>query len=167
MDKPFKVYFVKDFPIEKLTDKGGDGFLFDPNHIRNRYGFVDAILEHIDNTFCEPVQILIRNEREITAGPSGVTRLHALSTKRGWTHIPAIVSTTIEPEWLDTSIPITSLAQFRSYYRLEPATYGFEEDGRAYHHNQNPNPEQVNETFVVSEATKKRILEMLEIEKGI
>ena len=167
MGKTFNVYYVKDFPIDRITDRGGDGFLFMPEHIRNRYGFVDAVLEHIDNTFCEPVQILIRSEQEISAGPSGVTRLHALLHKRGWTHIPAIVSAAIEPDWLDTSIPIATLQQFRSYYRLEPASYGFEEDGRAYHHNENPNPEQVVETFVVSDETKKRILEMLEIEKGI
>jgi hypothetical protein len=109
----------------------------------------------------------MRSETEISAGPSGVTRLHALSTLRGWRNIPAIVSTAIYPNWLDTSVPITTLNEYRSYYRLEPAAYGFEEDGRAYHHNRNPNPEQILETFVVSEATKKRILEMLSIEKDI
>jgi len=167
MDKEFSVYYVKEFPIERLTAWGGDGFLTMSEHTRNRYGFLDAILEHIDNTFCEPIQILIRNQNEISAGPSGVSRLYALATKRHWTHIPAIVSTAIIPDWLDTSVPITTLEQYRSYYRLEPKTYGFETDGRAYHHNHNPNKIQIEQTMMVSAETKKRLLAMLAEEENV
>ena len=167
MEKPFKVYYVKDFPIDRITNRWESGWHSQPLHPRNRYDFAGAILEHIDNTFCEPIQIIVRSDQEVSAGPSGVARLYALIHRRGWTTIPAIVSASCAPEWLDMSAPITSLEQFRSYYRLEPATYGFEEDGRAYHHNQNPNPAQITDTFVVSEATKQRILTMLEEEAGV
>ena len=167
MPKLFNVYYVREFPVAHIADRGESGWHQNPNHVRNRYRFEDAVLEHIDNTFCEPIQILIRNEKEIAAGPSGVVRLHALATLRGATVIPAIVSTAIVPSWLDTSVPVTTLEQFRSYYRLEPADYGFEADGRAYHHNHNPNPAQVAETFAVSDATRERIIAMLREEEGV
>jgi hypothetical protein len=166
MAKQFRVFYVKEFPIARITDRGESGWHRDPMHTRNRYRFEDAVLEHIDNTFCEPVQLVLRSEGEISAGPSGVVRLHALATLRRATHIPAIVSARIAPEWLDTSVPVESLEQFRSFYRLEPADLGFEEDGRAYHRNHNPNPEQIRATFAVSPETLARILAMLKEEEG-
>ena len=167
MDKKFQVFYVAAFPIDRITERGKSGWHSKPAHSRNRYRFEDAILEHIDNTFCEPIQILLCNESEVVAGPSGVVRLHALATLRGATHIPAIVSAAGVPPWLDTSVPVESLEQYRGYYRLPPADLGFEEDGRAYHHNYNPSPEQVIETFVVSPATRERILAMLKEEERV
>ncbi len=167
MDKTFKVLYVAAFPIERITDRGESGWHSNPAHTRNRYRFEEAILEHIDNTFCEPVQILMRSEAEVVAGPSGVVRLHAMAGLRGATHIPAIVSAAILPPWLDTSVPIKTLEQFRGYYRLEPATIGFEEDGRAYHHNLNPNPKQIQETLQVSQETMERVLAMLKEEETV
>ena len=167
MESKYKVYYVKEFPIEKITDLGTSGWHNMPNHTRSRYRFDDAVLEHIDNTFCEPIQILMHDERQVVAGPSGVVRLHALIHKRGATTIPAIVSTKVEPDWLDTSEPVVSLEQFRGYYRLEPMSIGFDEDGKAYHHNFNPNPEQLMETFMVSDETKERMLAMLKEEESI
>jgi len=164
MKNKCKVFFVKEFPIDRITSDGAEGWYTMPTHTRTRFRFFDAILEHIDNTFCEPIQIVLRNENEISAGSSGVTRLYALRHKRGWSHIPAIVSAYNEPDWLDTTVPVETLSQYRSFYRLEPKDYGFEEDGQAYHRNENPNPAQVLETFVVSDATKKRILDMLAAE---
>lgn len=164
MGERFKVYYVAEFPINRITERGEEGWYYQLEHLRNRYDFLGAILEHIDNTFCEPIQITIRSNTEVTAGPSGVTRLYALRTKKGWQTIPAIVSTTVTLDWLDNSVPIKTLSQLRSYYRLEPADYGFEEDGRAYHRNQNPNPNQVMATMVVSNATRQRVIAMLEEE---
>lgn len=157
----FKVYFVKQFPIERITQRSESGWHRQPGHVFNRYGFDEMILEHIDNTFCEPIQITLRSEQEISAGPSGVMRLYALSHKRGWTHIPAIVSALEEPNWLDVSVPVRSKEQFRSYYRLEPADFGFEENGKAYHRNHNPNPEQAADTLVVAPETLNRFIAML------
>jgi len=167
MDKIFKVFYVAEFPIDRITDRGESGWHKKPEHTRNRYKFEEVILEHIDNTFCEPVQILLHSEKEVVAGPSGVVRLHALATLRGATYVPAIVSAAVVPEWLDTSVPVESLEQFRSYYRLPPADFGFEEDGRAYHRNLNPNPEQIQQTLQVSPETMKRVLAMLKEEEGV
>ena len=167
MEKLFKVFYVAEFPIDRITDRGESGWHKKPEHTRNRYKFEEAILEHIDSTFCEPVQILLRNENEVVAGPSGVVRLHALATLRGATHIPALVSAAVVPQWFDASVPVETLEQFRSYYRLPPADFGFEEDGSAYHRNFNPNPEQIRQTFQVSAQTMERVLAMLKEEEGV
>jgi hypothetical protein len=166
MNRQFDVFYVRAFPVARITDRGESGWHSQPGHTRNRYRFEEAILEHIDNTFCEPIQILIRSEKEVIAGPSGVVRLHALATLRGWSEIPAIVSAAAVPPWLDISVPVESIEQFRGYYRLQPADLGFEPDGKAYHRNHNPNPAQLAETFAVSEATRARILAMLKEEEG-
>src|SRR3569623_112330 len=168
MPDRYRVFYVAAFPIAKISDRGESGWHSMPGHTRNRYRFEEAILEHIDNTFCEPVQIVMRSEGEVQAGPSGVVRLHALATLRGATHIPAIVSAREPhiPQWLDISKPIQTREELRGYYRLEPSAYGFEPDGRAYHHNHNPNAAQVLTTFVVSDATRARILAMLAEEES-
>lgn len=164
MIKKFSVYHVAEFPIHKITDRGGEGWYQMPHHIRYQYDFLGAVVEHIDNTFCEPIQLIMRADGTVAAGPSGVTRLYALLTLRNWQTIPAIVSTEILPDWLDVRAPVTTVKQFQSYYRLEPADIGFTEDGRAYHRNHNPNPVQVAATMVVSERTRQRVITMLEEE---
>jgi len=164
MNDKYSVYYVAEFPIDQITDRGEEGWYRQPQHLRHQYDFLGAILEHIDNTFCEPVQITMRAGGTVTVGPSGVTRLYALATLQGWQTIPAIVSTTITPPWLDTTVPVTTSEQFARYYRLEPAELGFMADGRAYHRNYNPNPQQVAATMVVAPATRARIVTMLEEE---
>lgn len=164
MAEQFKAFFVANFPIDRITDSGEEGWYYDRNHLRNQYRFLDAIIEHISNTFCEPVQITMRCDGSVVAGPSGVTRLYALSTLCGWETIPAIVSTTTKPRWLDTSVPVTSVKALRSHYRLEPADIGFASDGRVYHRNYNPNPAQIMTTLEVAPATKQRIVTMLQKE---
>jgi|AntRauTorckE6833_2_1112554.scaffolds.fasta_scaffold05894_5 hypothetical protein len=164
MNDQYKVYYVAEFPIERITDRGEEGWYKQPQHLRHQYDFLGAILEHIDNTFCEPVQITMRTDGTVAVGPSGVTRLYALATLRDWQTIPAIVSTNTTPKWLDTTIPVTTNEQFASFYRLEPAELGFTTDGRAYHRNHNPNPQQVVATMEVRPATRARIVTMLEEE---
>lgn len=161
MAEQFNVYYVAAFPIDRLTDTGAEEWYQQSEHLRHQYRFLDAIVEHIDNTFCEPIQVTMRSDGTAVAGPSGVTRLYALTTLRHWETIPAIVSTTTTPDWLDVSTPVSTVAQFRSYYRLEPAEIGFQPDGRAYHRNHNPHPTQVVATLAVSDDTKQRILTML------
>ena len=164
MEEQFKVFYIKEFPIDRIIDRGEEGWYQMPHHLRHRYDFLGAILEHIENTFCEPIQITMRGDTDVAAGPSGVTRLYALRTRQDFKTIPAVVSTLVTPDWLDTSTPIVTREQFRSYYRLEPADYGFAPDGRAYHRNHNPNPAQVAATMVVSDETRQRIITMLEEE---
>lgn len=164
MAETFSAYYVAEFPIERLTDRGEEGWYSKPDHLRHQYDFLGAIVEHVSNTGCEPIQITMRTDGTVVAGPSGVSRLYALRTQCGWQTIPAIVSTTTTPNWLDTTTPLRTVEQLRSYYRLEPAELGFTENGRVYHRNHNPHPEQVAATLMVAPATKQRVLAMLEAE---
>lgn len=159
----YKSYYVPQFPIHKITDSGMDLWVNDPNHPRHRYGFLEAILEHIDNTnHIDPVRIVIHQENDIQAGPAGVARLYALTHNREYTHIPAIVSTTQYFDWFGESVvEIKDKEQIRSYLLLEPAAYTIEEDGKVWWHNQNPNEKQVRETFKVSPETLERFLKCI------
>lgn len=153
-------YYVPNFPINKITDDGRDLWINDPNHPKHRCGVLEAILEHIDNTnHIDPVRIVIHNEREVQAGPSGVQRLYALTYLRGYTHIPAIVSTHKKYDWFGEDIvEITDKEQIRSYLLLDPVDYKLEPDGKAFWHNQNPNEKQIRETYKISEQTLQRLL---------
>lgn len=159
----FKSYYVPEFPIQKITDDGRDLWINDPNHIRHQYGFLDAILEHIDNAkHIDPVKITIHNEREVHCGPSGTSRLYALTYKKGYTHIPAIVSTVKCYEWFgENVVEIKDKNQIISYLSLEPVDYGISDNGNVYWHNQNPNPEQASKTLKVSKETLDRFLKCI------
>lgn len=159
----FKSYYVPQFPIRKITDDGRDLWINDPNHPKHRCGVLEAILEHIDNTnHIDPVRIVIHNEREVQAGPSGVQRLYALTYLRGCTHIPAIVSTTRYFDWFGEGVvEIKDKEQIRSYLSLDPVDYGIDDNGSAHWHNQNPNPEQASKTLKVSKETLERFLKCI------
>jgi hypothetical protein len=159
----YKAYYVPQFPVSKITDEGMDLWIKDPNHPRHKYGFLDAILEHLDNiNYIEPVRIVIHNERDIQAGPTGVARLYALTHIRGYTHVPAIVSTTQYFDWFgEDVVEIIDKEQIRYYLRLEPVNYCIEPDGKVWWHNQNPNEKQLRETFKVSPETLERFLKCI------
>lgn len=156
----YKVYYVPNFLVSKVTDDGRDGWINMPEHPKNRYRFLDAILEHIDNTnYIDPIRITIHDERQVQVGPAGTSRFHALRNLRNYTHVPAIVSTTEYFNWFgDGVVEIKDKEQLRSYFLLEPVNYSIEPDGKAFWHNQNPNEKQMRETFKVSEETINRLL---------
>jgi len=156
----FSAYYVPKFPISYITDEGVDQWVFMSEHLRCRYRILDAILEHIDNTnYIDPIRITIPVEGQVQAGPQGVCRMFALRHIRGYTHIPAIVSTEKYYDWFGEGVvKITDKEQIRSYLLLEPAGYGFEENGKAYWINQNPNEKQLRETFKVSPETMERAM---------
>ena len=156
-----KSFFVPRFTIADITNCGMDSWVEDPTHIRHKYGFLTAILEHIKNTnYCEPIKITYHNSNEVNAGPSGVARLHALKTIEGWTDIPAIVTTNLEIAEIDW-VEITTKEQLRSYFLLEPKEYGIDADLGAFWHNQNPNREQATATLQVSKITLDNFLKCL------
>ena len=153
-------YYVPKFPISYITQDGMDGWINIPNHPRHQYGFLDAILEHIDNTgHIDPICVTIHSMREIYAGPAGVARLYALTHKRNYSHIPAIVSTHKYYDWFGEGVEeIKSPEDIRKHFLLEPASYGIDSDGKCNWQNQNPNEKQLRETFKVSPQTLERIL---------
>ncbi len=159
----YQVYYVPNFPVNKITDDGRDQWINDPNHIRHQCGFLQAILEHIDNTnHIDPIRIVIHNEKDIQAGPAGTSRLYALTHLRNHTHIPAIVSATQYYDWFGNDVvEITDKEQIRSYLLLEPVNYTIEPDGKVWWHNQNPNEKQLRETFKVSPETLEKFLKCI------
>lgn len=161
----FNAYFVPQFPIDQITDEGVDLWVYMPDHPRNRYRILDAILEHIDNTnYIDPIRVTIPVEGQVQAGPQGVCRMFALRHIRGYTHVPVIVSTEKYYDWFGEGVvEITDKEQIRSYLLMPPAAYGFEENGKAYWINQNPNEKQLRETFKVSPETMERTLRGFEL----
>jgi hypothetical protein len=159
----YQVYYIPKFPVSYITDDGRDQWINNLNHIRHQCGFLQAILEHIDNTnHIDPIRIVIHNEKDIQAGPAGTSRLYALTHLRGYTHIPAIVSTTQYFDWFgEDVVKITDKEQLRSYLLTEPADYNIEPDGKAWWHNQNPNEKQMRETYKVSSQTIDKLLQCL------
>ncbi len=159
----FKSYFVPNFPVNKITSDGRDGWINDPNHIKNRCEFLESILEHIDNTnHIDPIRVIIYNENDIQAGPSGTSRLYALTHLRNYTHVPVIVSSKQHYNWFgDNTEEINTKEQLRSYLLLEPSDYRIEEDGKAWWCNQNPNEKQIRETYKVSQKTLENILKCI------
>jgi hypothetical protein len=156
----YNVYYVPNFPICKITDDGRDLWINNPNHIKHQCGFLQSILEHIDNTdHIDPIRITIYSDSQVAAGPSGTSRLYALTYLRKYTHIPAIVSTQKYYDWFgDDVVKIENEEQILSYLSLEPVDYGIDPDGKAHWHNQNPNEKQIRETYKVSQETLNRIL---------
>lgn len=153
-------YYVPKFPISYITQDGMDGWIYIPNHPRHQYGFLDAILEHIDNTrHIDPICVTIHSMREVYAGPSGVARLYALTHKRNYSHIPAIVSTHKYYDWFGEEVEeIKSPEDIRKHLLLEPKSYGIDSNGICHWQNQNPNEKQLRETFKVSPQTLERFL---------
>lgn len=159
----YKAYYVPKFPVNKITDDGRDLWINDPNHIRHQCGFLQAILEHIDNAnHIDPVRIVIHSKKEVQAGPAGTARLYALTYLRGYTHVPAIVSTSQYFDWFgEDVVEIIDKEQIRSYLGLEPASYLIEPDGKVWWHNHNPNEQQLRETFKVSPETLEKFLKCI------
>jgi len=159
----YKAYYVPKFPVSYITDDGRDLWINNPNHPKHRCGFLQAILEHIDNTnYIDPIRITIPVEGQVQAGPAGTSRLYALTHLRGYTYVPVIVSTQKFYDWFgDGCIEIENKEQLRSYLLLEPVDYGIDFDGKAYWHNQNPNEKQMRETYKVSPKTIDKLLECI------
>lgn len=158
-----KAYYVKQFPIDKITVTGEDGWCYITQHPRMRYGYLDAVLEHIDNSKrIDPVQIIIHDEKQIHAGPSGVARLFALTHIRQYTHVPAIVSSPTIFEWFENPIEITNLEQFLSYFSQDylPKSYSLDHNG-AFWTNHAAYIEDVERSMKVSTETKNRLKQMI------
>ena len=162
-----KAYFVAQFPIDRITATGEDGWCHMPSHARMRYGYLDAVLEHIDNAGrIDPVQITIHDLTQVHAGPSGVARLFALTHCRQYTHIPAVVTTAILYDWMTDPVEITSVSQLLSYFSADyqPKSYSLDSNG-AHWHNHAPYVDDIERSMRVSAATKQRLRLMIQEEQ--
>jgi len=162
----YKSFFVPDFPINMIVNTGTDGWVSMPAHPRNVYGYLDIILEHIENTnYIEPIMIHCHNINDISAGPNGVSRLYALTHIKKLTTIPAIASINInyliDLNNIQDKVEITTAEQLRSYFILEPASYGIDPNGQVFWQNQNPNKEQASKTLNISKESLERFLKSI------
>ncbi len=164
-------YYVPNFPVNKIHRTGEDRWVHMPNHPKSRYGWIDAVLELIDNTgIVDPVQIVINNENDVTSGPCGANRLFALINKRNITHVRALVTTDKYYEWFGNDVEeIKNKEDVIKYFRKEhhPDEYGLE-NGRVYWQTKNVyDSEKIINNMLVSQETKKRLLQMIEEEKRL
>jgi hypothetical protein len=159
-----QAYFVPNFPINRITQTGEDGWCHMPNHPRNLYDYLGAILEHMDNSKrIDPIQITIHDEQQVHAGPSGVSRLFALTHHRQYTHIPCIVNSPIHYEWFGKGVvTVNTTEELLSYFDPQylPKSYEVNENGVAWH-NGAWSYEELERTMNVSEATKLRMKQMM------
>jgi hypothetical protein len=158
-----KAYFVKNFPVNKITQTGEDGWCHMPSHARMRYRYLDAVLEHIDNSNrIDPIQINIYNDTQVSAGPSGVARLFALMNVRHVEYVPAIVNTEKVYDWFNEYVEITSIEQFLSYFSDDylPKSYSLDDNG-VFWSNHRPYIEDIEKSMKVSIETKQRLKQMI------
>lgn len=159
-------FFVSKFPVSHITHSNEDQFCHMPAHPRSRYRYLDAVLEHIDNSNCiDPIQINVYSEQDVQAGPSGVSRLFALTKFRNAITVPAIVNTKTLYPWFIDPVPITSVEQLLGYFSAAhlPKSYSFDERG-CWWHNHRLDPEEMERTMQVSDETKLRLKLMLQEE---
>jgi hypothetical protein len=156
-------YYVPNFPINRITQTGEDGWCHMPNHPRSRYDYLGAILEHMDNNKrIDPIQIIIHDEQQVHAGPSGVSRLFALTHQRHYTHIPCIVSSEICYEWFgENVVKINTTEELLSYFDPNYLPKSYSLDNGAFWHNGAWSYEELERTMNVSEATKLRMKQMM------
>lgn len=130
-----------------------DPWIYNPNHPKHRYKFLEGILEHIENTgVCEPVRVMINNIDDISAGPAGVARLYAFKHIRRATHIPAIVNSEELYDWFGTGVvEVNSEQQFYDYFLFKPHSVTFEENGTVIWHNETPNPDTARKTLRIKD----------------
>ena len=158
-----QAYFVPNFPINRITQTGEDGWCHMPNHPRSRYDYLGAILEHMDNCKrIDPIQIIIHDEQQVHAGPSGVSRLFALTHQRQYTHIPCIVSSEICYEWFgENVVKINATEELLSYFDPAYLPKSYSLDNGAFWHNGAWSYTELERTMNVSEATKLRMQQMM------
>ena len=109
------------------------------------------------------IQIIIHDENQVHAGPSGVSRLFALTHKRQYTSIPCIVSSEICYEWFgENVVKIDTTEQLLSYFdpNYLPKSYSLTENG-AFWHNGSWSYEELERTMNVSIETKLRMKQMM------
>lgn len=168
-NKEFTAYYVPEFPIDRVTNEAMDAWIHNPNDQKHRYGFIEGILEHIENTgYCEPVRIIVNNENDIAVGPCGLARFYGFKHYKRATHIPAIVnSRTLEP-WFGLGVrPITTEQEFYDLFLFKPYQVSFEPNGQIIWWNKRPDPETARRTMKIKNIDRwiRSIIDVEELAK--
>jgi len=112
--------FTKELSVEKIDVYGEEGWVNIPNHVRNKYKFLEAIAESIQITGCDPIKVTVSNQGLLVAGPSGVNRLQAVIKVLKWTAVPALICCEKVPAFIDDYEVVASDEQLRSYFSRRP-----------------------------------------------
>lgn len=170
MTDKFKVYYVEKFPFAKLNTLGEEPWVKDPTSLRNRYRYLEAIIEHINNDICEPIQVM-QSGNQYLAGPHGANRLYAIYKLTEETHFPAVISCKTIPDFLEDPVEIKDIDDLSKYFHrdiknITTASVNFADDGRLFFNTWGSfsNPMKLFETFKASPETTSRIAELFAIE---
>lgn len=163
------VYYIKNFPIDKIDVDGREGWVDNPNSLKNRYQFLEAIAEHITNCgYCEPIR-LVESDEIISAGPAGVSRLQSVIKILKWKTIPGLLICRNLPEWCEhldeQPLLMTSKDMIRSFFDREPLRLDFNDIEGYMLYNGAPQPDIAERTMKVSQETKQRMIELFTIER--
>jgi hypothetical protein len=166
-------YFVPNFPTSKIKIIGEDNWVHIENHPKKIYGWLDAILELIDNTGkIDPIQISVWDEKNVIAGPCGSNRLYALVNIREIKFVPAIVYTNKIYEWFGDDYELITnekdvLKYFRNEHRPDFFYYNHENKQLTWQTDNVYDPKKIVDNMMVSKETKNRLLKMIEEEKKL
>lgn len=158
-------YYIKEFPISKLTNHGEEGWTRDPYHIRNRYKYLEAIVEDIETSgIFEPV-IVTQFNNDFCPGAHGVNRLAAIIRHTDRKTFPAILNTN---EVLDAPL-VTTKEQLQTYYKrnlLDPkvAEVNFTQNGIQISSWGSFSVDQIEKSFSASDNTKERVIDLFAVE---
>ena len=151
-NKEFTAYYVPEFPIHRVTNEAMDGWIHNLNDQKHRYGFIEGILEHIENTgYCEPVRVVINSENDIAVGPCGLARFYGFKHYKHATHIPAIVNTRKYEDWFGPGVrEIKTEQEFYDLFLFKPYQVSFETNGQIIWFNKRPDPETARRTMKIA-----------------
>lgn len=164
----FKSYYIKSFPINLLANYAEEQWVHNPNSLRNKYKYLEAIIEDIDNSFCEPI-LVTKSGNDYIPGPHGVNRLMALIKIKNVNEFPAILNTPDPISIFSEVQQITTLQELQKYYKRElsdpnVASVIFGANGIEINSWNSFSVQEIAKTFKASQETKNRIIELFAIE---
>jgi hypothetical protein len=146
-----------------------DGWIHNPNDQKYRYGFLEGILEHIQNTnYCEPVRVVINSEVDIAVGPCGVARFYGFRYLWKADYIPAIVNSEEIKPWFGPGVELVeNEEQFYKYFLFKPHQVFFEPNGNVIWFNKRPDPETARRTMKIKNIDRwvRSIMDLDELAK--
>lgn len=157
-------YHIPSFPICEINCLGEELWVHNAQSLRIKYQFLEAIAEHVTNTYCEPIMLTLTNGHT-SAGPAGVSRLWAMIHILNWTHIPAFLTTSdCLPPYVKHARLLTTTDQVCEYLQRTPKRITLDDSGLIIY-NGAPQPLEAAMTMQVSDQTRQRMVELFTIER--
>lgn len=162
----YRIYFVPEFPTNKITSDGREPWVDDPNSLRMRYKYLEAIAEHVQHPRggCDPIQMKVGHET-VSCGPAGVSRLIAVTRILNWKSVPAILVCRELPKYIQQATKIKDKEHLLSFFSRKPKKLQINRDGSFDLYNGAPQPKEVLKTFKACPETIQRVVELFTIER--